>query len=66
MNCSRPPSKGYSFSKETEKLPKQTLSSSSEDDNGEDKNEENDDVDDGNNQIKVGQVNDQNNYIAYV
>jgi hypothetical protein len=57
--------------KKLKESPKQTLSSSSEDNNDdnddeEDKNEENDDIDNGNNQSKVGHVNDQNNYIASV
>jgi hypothetical protein len=65
------PAKVTPQAKKLKESPKQTLSSSSEDDNndnddGEEKNKEDDDVDNGNNQSKVGQVNDQNNRIAYV
>jgi hypothetical protein len=65
------PAKVTPQAKKLKESPKQTLSSSSEDDNvdnddEEDKNEENDDVDNGNNQSKVGQVNDQNNRITSV
>jgi hypothetical protein len=65
------PAKVTPPAKKLRKLPKQTVSSSSEDDNDgnddeEDKNEENDDVGNGNNQSKVGHVNDQNNHIPYI